>query len=533
MSLIDVSSKFSFTNTRPVCSPCGHYIAYIHSTRVIIRETTTLERVRTIPLSVTGEFVKVGQIAWEPMNDGRSRKFAIVLQSAHCVKVFDVIDDQCDVLIQEDELFGVDKVEWLSSGRDPIETAYSGSKQIAVYSDAGLMLKVYSLDYYRSPLLEIEKPVGNIITRHAENMWSVVAMRDQRLTLIGLLNRGSESNVIYQTQLKDVSSVEKFVVSPDSKWIACLEKVLSKISISVFSLMGDVTGSSGSLLRYTSYSDPLGGIDVEFVDDDTLLVSDHKDNLHLLSISNGLALTQTLSHNANVHNTDVWRQNNDNTKFLKRSSPISVPRIENLPYHSQGVSKFKVSGSYIIATTHSMPTTAFIWRINDTLREPVTVLITNSTIRNIETDPSTQDFFIISTEDSICLWDATTIISSSNQPITLPVYTDNNSQLRGLQIVSSTQTTIKILAWTSDRNFFVLQSRLSHNPTQTFDNMDTQEISLLRRGSPALVDDSSRIMDLAAGVQQSEWGQNLTKSLHIDDTFLGRKRARRIDPLIR
>lgn len=491
--VMEASSKFSFTHYKPVVSPCGHSIAFVNASRLIIRSTHTQATLRTVQLSEG--FIKVTQISWEPPFKGISSKLAILLANEERIRVVDV-QGTVDAFIEEDDVFGIERFEWLGLGDSPEETAYTGSKQLAVYTESGLMVKIYSLDYH-SCIMELDKPICDLIQRG--DRWSVVTLNERSLKLTTCFNEGSQSRILYKSDLTGVSNVERCLICPSGKWLLSSEESLEGTSLKVFTMMGDITGRIGPLLKHQSIADPLGPTNIVFIDDNTVIYGDHLEQVHKLDVLQGLYETDTLAHDSIE---SMWRQSGDTTVYTKRPS---VPPQIALPLTSRGVNKLLQAGDYLITTVNSMPTTAFVWKSS-----VCEAIVTNTRIRDVLIPSSAIPIAVIISEDSVTIW-------NESNPISIPAHSE--SPIRGAQIIRATQSTLSLMLWHADKTFFTMQTKLTQQ--SQFDNMDTSEISLLRRGSPMLTDDLSRVVELAAAVQQNEWGH--TTGLQVEDTFQNRR----------
>jgi hypothetical protein len=416
-----------------------------------------------------------------------------------------------DVVIQEDEVFGMEKFEWLDAGMTPKDTAYHGSKQILIYSENGLIAKLYSLDY-KTCLLEVEKPMGSLIHRqYGSSIWSIISRMDRKLIVTHLINQGSESHVVYRSQITGLTNMELCIASPNGKWLLCSDQLLGGVSFQLFTIMGDITGNNGSVLRYSSQSDQFGATEIMFIDDDTICFGDHQEQAHILKISQGLQKTHSLSHQRLTKAANIWRQNHECSKYTKKPQLFSLPRISNLGLPDRGVSNIQVAGGYILTRANSMPSTLFIWKL-DEYDHPSEVIITNTKLREILRPSKAVPLSVIISEDSISIW------TPNMAPLSIPIHLSQGTVIRGSQIIKTTKSTLTFMVWTSDKEFFTIQTRLTSK--SQFDNMDTQEISIMRRGSPMLTNDLTHVIELAAAVQQNEWGQ--TTGLNVEDTFQGR-----------
>lgn len=508
MSLIDTSSPFSFSQYKPTLSPCSNFIAFINTSKVIIRSAHTLERLRTISLSK--QFTKVSQLTWEPLFEGKCTKLAVLISNEQRIKIVDVEDTTVDVEFQEDDVSDICHFEWLTQGKSPVETAYRGCKQIAVFNTLGLLMKLYSLDN-RDCLLELAKPLTGLIQRtDGTCLWSVVSHSGMKLVVNHYENIGSHSRLVYKSELSGITNLGKYLQSPNSRWLLCTDELLNGVNINLYTIMGDITGVIGPVLKYHNNSDLLEMTQWLFIDDDTLCYGDHLARVHILKVSKGLQSVQTLKHPSVLKNGNVWRQNGQCSKYSHRPIPFSIPQL-SLSRCDRGVNRLHHAAGYLLTTTEMMLSTVFIWGIGQD--EPLGAIIMNTKILDVVIPSSLVPMAVITSDDSITVW------QGDQLPVCIPLSLPSGSSLRGCQIIRASQSSISMMIYTSDRAMFTVQIKLGSIGSQ-FENMDTQEISLLRRGSPMLTDDLTKVVELAAAVQQREWGQ--TSALQVDDTFQGR-----------
>ncbi|CAM9015568.1 unnamed protein product [Wickerhamomyces anomalus] len=437
MSLVDESARFTYSGHKPVPSPCGKYIAYLNGSKLVIRKSDLLTLDRLIKIKTKNSsngFLRISQITWEPLYNGQSNKVAVLIDNENTVKIYDMNDEKVDISIIEDDVFGIEKFQWLPKGEESIETAYDGSKQIVPNS----------------------------------NIFSIITSKINGYVVRNYLNNGSSvahfNNIDIDSVLNLTDSINW---SPNGQWLLCNDSVIGETKVSVYSLFNEVLSQSEALFRYEDVSDPLGAIDVKWGE----VINSHKLEICLL--------------------------------------------------HLSGVSKFLVNGNYTFVTVKSMPGVVFIWDVNEEdSNEPKEVLVTNTKIKDMIVANENKDLLLVVNEDSITLWH-----TEWSSPIVIPWEDDEGSSLKGACFINATRGSARIMLWTSNL-FEVVQIKLSS--TSEFEGMDSEQIDVIRNGSPALIDDLTHVVELANGVQQSEWGHNNTNTIQLDDTFMTKKQHKSI-----
>lgn len=515
MSLIDESSKFTYSGFRPVVSSCGRYVAYLNGSKLVIRSTDALNLIRIIKLPKTS-FLKVTQISWEPIYDGNSKKIAVLIDNESTIKIYDITEGKVDVSIIEDEIFGIESFEWLPKGEESIETAYEGSKQIVVFTKSNLYAKIYSLDY-SEVLMMIEKPKFNKVTfKPASNVFTILSTTNNGLVVHNVINNGSSVSLLNSFEIDTLLNVTDSVEwSPNGEWLLFNDSVIGETKLAVFPLFSPNKERNEPIFRYEDQTDPLGAIDAKWADDETVLLSDHHENIHQLNLITGLSPKYILKHRPETEESIIWKQDGSSTKFIRKQQGYKLPRIEGLPLHLRGISKFLVKGGNLFVVTKSMPGVVFIWSLFENLNSPKEVLVTNSRVREILVPEENHDLLLIVNEDSISLWHKDWM-----SPLNIQYPADEDIVVKGATFANVTKGSAKVVIWSSD-SFYIAQFKLSSSGQ--FEDMDSLMISTLRNGSPALIDDSSRVMELANGVQQSEWGHNNTNTIQVEDTFMNRR----------
>lgn len=515
MSLVDGSSKFTYSGFRPVVSPCGKYVAYLNGSKLVIRSTDALNLIRIIKFP-KNNFIKVTQISWEPIYDNVSKKIAVLIDNENKIKIYDITDEKVDISITEDDIFGIENFEWLPKGQESIETAYEGSKQLVVFTKNNLYAKVYSLDY-SEVLMMIEKPKFNrVLFKPNSNIFSILSTTSNGVVAHNLINNGSSVSVLNSIGIDTLLNISNSIEwSPNGEWLLCYDSVIGEIKLAVFPLFSPSQDKNEPLFKYRDQSDPLGAIDAKWVDDKTILLSDHHENIHQLSLTTGLSLNYIFKQRSEIEGSIIWKRDGSASKFTRKQQGYKLPRIEGMPLHLRGVSKFLVKSEYLFVVTKSMPGVVFIWNLSETSNEPAEIIITNSRVREILVPEENHNLLLIINDNSISLWH-----NEWTSPLNLPYPTDEEVLVKGASFANVTKGSAKIVIWSSD-SFYIAQFKLSLS--SQFEDMDSVMISTLRNGSPALIDDSSRVVELANGVQQSEWGHNHTNTIQLEDTFMNRK----------
>ncbi|KAH3675175.1 hypothetical protein WICMUC_002831 [Wickerhamomyces mucosus] len=520
MSIIDRSSKFSFSQHTPIGSPCGLYIAYINGSNLLIRYAPTLECTRSVQLSK--RFVKITQIQWEPIYEGRSTKIALLISSESKVKILDVEDEKVNIDIMEDEIIGIEKFQWLNSGERAKETAYQRSKQIIIFNRNDVSAKLYSLDY-QVPLYEFSKPRYNkLILRSKSHKYAVVTESDKtEILLNNLINYGSTSRLLYKTNLGHYMNLEDVIISPNSQWVLCNDKGQNQIHLRIFPI---IQSHSNPIFEYKDTYDPLGALQADFLqigsedqNDYDVLFSDHFEQINQLRLSANLNQIASYRHTSNLlDSTIIFRQNLENTKYIKKLNPFKIPQLANLPIHFRGILKFLVKDRFLFSVANSMPGTVFIWDLaSDDDRGPLYVIVTNSKIKDIQLH---NEYLLILNERSISFW----------KENSLPISINPNSQILTARMIQIGEKACKLLVSDINKSFFLLELEITANNKRTvsqFQDMDTEQIDLIRRGSPQLTNDLTKVKELARIVQQNEWG--LSDSMLInEDTFQRKKKPK-------
>lgn len=525
MSLVDESARFTYSGHKPVPSPCGRYIAYLNGSKLVIRksDSLTLDRLIKIKTKNSNGFLRISQITWEPLYNGQSNKVAVLVDNENTVKIYDMNDEKVDISIIEDDVFGIENFQWLPKGEESIETAYDGSKQIVVFTKNELYAKIYSLDYSQV-LISIEKPKFNkVLIKPNSNIFSIITSKTNGYVVRNYLNNGSSvahfNNIDIDSVLNLTDSIDW---SPNGQWLLCNDSVIGETKVSVYSLFNEVLSQSEALFRYEDVSDPLGAIDVKWGEsNEHVFISDHHEQIHCLDVYTGLNIQYTLQHKPQTETSKIWKQDNINWKYVRKQTSYKFPQIGNLPLHLSGVTKFLVNGNYTFVTVRSMPGVVFIWDVNEEdSNEPEEVLVTNTRIKDMIVANENKDLLLVVNEDSITLWH-----TEWSSPIVIPWEDDEGSSLKGACFINATRGSGRIMLWTSTL-FEVVQIKLSS--TSEFEGMDSEQIDVIRNGSPALIDDLTHVVELANGVQQSEWGHNNTNTIQLDDTFMTKKQHKSI-----
>ena len=514
MPIEDRSSLFSYSQYRPVVSPCSNYVVFIHGSKLVIRSTKSLERIRTIDLSE--EFIKITQVTWEHKYHGKSTKVGVLVSNQNKVLIFDVEDQSVSVSVEEDDIFGIDRFEWLPPGSIPEETAYTGCKQIAIYSKCSLLMKVLSLDQKGGKFhVEVEKPLSGIVNRDdGSHVWFIASSIHGKPHLQQYFNEGSYSRRIIVSELPTGVMLDNVLLSPSSKWILSMGNSLSGVKFQLFLTAGDFLSTGKPLLSYVSGADPFGATCVIFIDDETVCFGDHLEQVHILSVPYGFDEVETLVYQPIVENTTVFRQSSDGSKYASRPSPFSIPYIPDLPMERKGIKLLRcIGGQYIWTITETMPTTLFLWSRSSETRHPLGIMVTNTKIVEVFTPNSIEPLAIVVSEDSISIW------KSQIEPLSFPITLSSDLVLKGAEIIVMDSNYVQLSLWTSSKHFFTVDVRFAGVKQNIGEHMEQDE-SLMRRGSPAYVDDSTRVVELAKAVQQNEWAQ--TTGLQVDDTFQGR-----------
>ncbi|CCH43538.1 putative WD repeat-containing protein [Wickerhamomyces ciferrii] len=521
MSLIDRSSNFSFSSITPVISPCGQNIAYINGSKLVIRKTETLSLVRVIKIKLKNKspFIKVSQIQWEHEYNEVSNKIAVLIGNENIIKIYDILDESVDITIIEDDVFGIQNFEWLPPREDETEeSAYEGSKQIIVFTEAEISANIYSLDYSR-PILSIEKPKFNkILLKPNSNIFSIITLTNNQIYSINLINKSSSIEFFNSVQLSSfLNLTESIQWSPDGQWILCNDASIGGINIQIFSLFNESLSQRKPIFKFIDDFDPLGAIETKWVDNSSILISDHYEQIHYLEFSTGLEISYTIRHRSSVDNTIVWKQDLTLSKYQKKQNYYKIPQISSLPLVSSGIFKFLIKDNYLFSVTKSMPSAVFVWSLSNKVTEPLDVIVTNSKVKDIQL--SKNNHLLIVNEDSISIWNSTW-----SSPLSFPAIIENSGSLvKGATLTELSEGNSSILIWFND-NFNVLKLKLdSSNDFDTI-SMDTEQFDTIRNGSPALIDDSTNVVKLARGVQQSEWGHNNTASIEVEDTFMNKRR---------
>jgi len=523
MSLIDESSKFTFSGHNPVASPCGKYIAYLNSSKLVIRESESLNLLRLVRLNskTHNKFIRISQIKWEPEHDGESSKIGVLIANENTIKIYDIKNEKVDISIIEDNVFGIEIFEWLPKGQESIDTAYERSKQLVVFSTNEICAKIFSLDYPQ-PLLTIENPKFNkVLFKPNSNIFTIITSHNNKYKALNFMNNGSTISNLHSIDLGSLLNLTDSVEwSPNGQWLLCNDSIIGETKISTFPLFTTSISNHDVWFNFQSDKDPLGAVDVRWIDDDRVYFSDHYENIHQLKLSTGLVPDYTLFHRSKLKSAKIWKQDYVEAKYFRRQQSYKVPQIENLPLHMKGVLKFLVNGDNLFVTTRSMPSAVFIWDLTSDDDEPAEVLVTNNRIRDIIVSSANKSLLLVVNEDSISLWH-----KGWTAPLCFPLTERDDSLVKGAAFMNVTKGSAKILIWTSD-SFYLAKFKLS--VTSEFEGMDTEQISIIRNGSPGLVDDLSHVVELANAVQQREWVHNETNTISMEDTFLNKKPIRLI-----
>lgn len=518
MSIVDESARFTYSGIRPVPSPCGRYLAYLNGSKLAIRRTDvlTLDRLFKINTKSTNNFFRVTQVSWEPEYDGQSNKVAILIDNENTIKIYDVRNEDVDISITEDDVFGIEKFEWLPKGHKAEETAYDGSKLIVVFTRNELYARIYSLDYSQV-LISVEKPKFNkILIKPNSDIFSIVTSKSNGYVVQNFVNTGSSVSHFNVIELDSfLNPTDSLEWSPNGQWLLCNDSVIGEMKISVCSLFNQALSQNGPLFSLRDNIDPLGAIDVLWGGgDDTVLVSDHHENIHCLTVSTGLSIDSTLQHRSQTGSARIWKQDGTG-KYARKLENYRIPQINALPLHLKGINKFLLNGDYLFVTTKSMPQSVFIWDLSKGSKEPMEVLLSTSRTKDIVVSQNNGNLLLVVNEDSVSLWHTDWL-----SPLNVWQARDYESFLKGACLSNVTKGSARIMIWTSE-SFELVHVKLSSSTE--FEGMDSKQTDMIRNGSPALVDDLTHVVELANGVQQSEWGRNNTNTIQLDDTFMNRR----------
>lgn len=226
-------------------SPCGSYLAIVNDDKreieiytvenlVLYRKidikTAVLTHIQGNHSAIREAELKVTQVAWEKiLEKTKTTKIGILVENYALVVIIDIRDDMTSpIVLQQNQIDGICRFEWIP----PVDTqesgAYENSRQIIIFCEHNLQAKVFSLDC-TSILFTILKPAKSEIyvrPQHNNSIWCVVAHRlDYASSLLVYIfyNTGSVSVPIHEFKVShNMISDFEFEWSNSGKWLSIL-----------------------------------------------------------------------------------------------------------------------------------------------------------------------------------------------------------------------------------------------------------------------------------------------------------------------
>ncbi|ODQ79916.1 hypothetical protein BABINDRAFT_161583 [Babjeviella inositovora NRRL Y-12698] len=532
MPQLDISTVHSFSpkTPKPVLSPCHRHIAYVIDTSLVVKETQTLRTVHIFPLGPDEDTeVTVSAIKWEPLYEGSATKIAVLVDNLNVVKIFDFKDVNQDSqenvpITINDSWEGIENFDWIPPcvGDDYKETAYRGSKQLMVFSKANLKCTLYSLDLAK-PVTTLYKPkFSHIVARPNSNIWSVVLRERAKDYLLHFQNHDSYSTELFTREILNVLDARNILWSESGKWLLVNHLNLAGIKVSLFNSLGVFDESNTPVFQLTDSCDSLSlGADafkwISHLEKDILLVGTLEEKIIVFQMDN-LKVVKTITHQNAILGAQgtLWREYYDSKGeeyyFKKLQAPFEIPSLFEPNSALRGIKHIEtnVAHTRLAIITHSMPETIFVYGSNYKLLSIITSL---SEVVSMEWHPSEPElqFATVSHVSLFC--------DSSFEVRAIPTL-KNAKRIQHSQFIirhsgPPQSTGLRLNLVILDHSSFVTTA--FHQDTGL--PLVETETSPLRKGSPEpFTNDDATARDLAAGVQQNEWANNL-RDTAVDDTF--------------
>ncbi|KAF2843548.1 WD40 repeat-like protein [Patellaria atrata CBS 101060] len=386
MDGLEVSQMYKCSQLS-ILSPDNAHIASIINNRLQIRETSSLEITRSIP--IPGEsFSKVSLIRWSacPRTGGESRR--ILLSNEDNARIYDLRDERWSATINNGS-GGMGKIANVEFGRNENEAL--------VFSDFGAKVVVWSLISGRS--VEIRDPKFST-KGFGYGVSGVFALLSRPAAQDILTLHAPDTYFVLRTVTLPTVDVQGLSWSPDGRWLAVWDASSSGYRVMIYT-------ADGHLYRtYCGEQDgEIQGPGVKNIKwsprGDYLAVGSYDRKLTLLS-TRTFSPNVFLDHAPTIHlpTGEVWQETVSTSsprRLTMAPQPFTPPIAPTTPSDSslkQGVSliSFNSDGTLVATRSDSFPTTVWIWDL--TRLTPLTVLVQHSAVRQLLWHPSRSELLL-------------------------------------------------------------------------------------------------------------------------------------------
>ncbi|PQE19550.1 wd40 domain-containing protein [Rutstroemia sp. NJR-2017a BVV2] len=382
-------------------SPNGAHVATILPSRLIIRETRSLEVARaiTLPPELTTSTVT---FVWSPSSN------RVLVASADTIRVFSPVDHRFSATITS-PTSGTTKTTFICFG--------GSDDEVCVFTEFGLKLTVFNLATSRaaeipSPKLFTPATAAKGISHRPRSGNLALLTRSAGKDVISIHKPGSLE--VIRSWTPETIDAQGLAWSPDGRWIAVWESAAQGHKVLIYTADGHLYklwGGSAHIIEEDKDSDLGAGVKtIEWSQTGKhIAIGDHGQRIVLLAAP-AFAESMVLSHSSSIRPSDtlhVWQeqilpgQNGGFTREFIAATQLVLPPTSTAPATAESRAgtnalSFDVSGTLLATKVEDMPTTVWIWDVgNRSLRA---VLILHAPIARIAWHPSITELLMIRCE---------------------------------------------------------------------------------------------------------------------------------------
>lgn len=354
--------------TPPAVSECGRWVACSHGSSVVVRLVVLGAVEHTVEMP-SGHLT---QLAWEPVLPRRaSTKLAAVVGDKVVVCDLRLVNrDRTGsgaLTTIHDPADGVLWVLWVPPRPGHNDTAYTGARQVVVFSANGLKATVYLLDALAAvQVLDFPK-FRLVVARPFSVCWLVVVRHSTSDVAVHMANAGSSSVELAKTNLQGDHRAP--VWSPTGRWVVYVARVLQGVHMDVYNSAGVGAGEPLVRIRLWGRLHPGPTLGVSRVcwstsseGDELVVAGSMEETLHVFNIDRStvehhLGHPLELGRQTGMH---IWRLQLG--AFVRQATPTELPH-RRLALHLRGVHRLAAHPTQplVAATVKSMPETVVVY----------------------------------------------------------------------------------------------------------------------------------------------------------------------------
>ncbi|KAM3074768.1 hypothetical protein ACMFMG_008185 [Clarireedia jacksonii] len=389
------------SSTQSLPSPNGAHIATLLPSKLIIRETRSLEVARaiTLPPELTASTVS---FLWSESSN------RVLVASADTIRVFSPLDHRFSATITS-PTSGTTKTTFICFG--------GSDDEVCVFTEFGLKLIVFNLTTSRaaeisSPKLFTPATAAKGISHRPRSGNLALLTRSAGKDVISI-HKPNSLEVIRSWTLETIDA-QGLAWSPDGRWITVWESAAQGHKILIYTADGHLYklwGGSAHIIEEDKDSDLGAGVKmIEWSQTGKhIAIGDHGQRIVLLAAP-AFAESMVLRHSPSVTPSDtlhVWQEqilpgpSAGFTREFSAATQLISPPTSTTPATAESKTgtnamSFDVSGTLLATKVEDLPSTVWIWDVgNRSLRA---VLILHAPVARIIWHPSITELLMIRCE---------------------------------------------------------------------------------------------------------------------------------------